>query len=225
MHTKTHARKEKQTEAHMCTMHCLTIVFLGGGCAGKVLFLAPTKPLVTQQIRACYEVMGIPQDHMVRRGTDSQAALANLSTLHICYTKPCNFRLASPLRRLTLSQKGGDERCVQSDQAAAPVEGEASVFCHPSIRHLRYRSWSLSCRGGELRSTHGLSTTTNNKQTCGWIATPEPLHIRTLSLPALKSPWLSFLCPDRLRGGRRGSQGHGLVLVRQLHQGAYCAEG
>ena len=28
---------------------------------GKVIFLAPTKPLVNQQIKACYEVMGIPE--------------------------------------------------------------------------------------------------------------------------------------------------------------------
>ena len=30
---------------------------------GKIVFLAPTKPLVAQQIEACYGVMGIPQDH------------------------------------------------------------------------------------------------------------------------------------------------------------------
>lgn len=32
--------------------------------SGKVVFMAPTKPLVTQQIEACYRVMGIPQSHM-----------------------------------------------------------------------------------------------------------------------------------------------------------------
>ncbi|XP_046711923.1 Fanconi anemia group M protein [Silurus meridionalis] len=32
--------------------------------AGKIVFLAPTKPLVAQQIEACYRVMGIPQQHM-----------------------------------------------------------------------------------------------------------------------------------------------------------------
>lgn len=31
---------------------------------GKIVFMAPTKPLVTQQIEACYKVMGIPQQHM-----------------------------------------------------------------------------------------------------------------------------------------------------------------
>ena len=29
---------------------------------GKVVFMAPTKPLVTQQIEACYNIMGIPQE-------------------------------------------------------------------------------------------------------------------------------------------------------------------
>ena len=28
---------------------------------GKVVFMAPTKPLVAQQIQACYNIMGIPQ--------------------------------------------------------------------------------------------------------------------------------------------------------------------
>lgn len=30
---------------------------------GKVIFMAPTKPLVAQQIEACYNIMGIPQIH------------------------------------------------------------------------------------------------------------------------------------------------------------------
>jgi len=29
----------------------------------KVVFLAPTKPLVAQQIEACFSIMGIPQEH------------------------------------------------------------------------------------------------------------------------------------------------------------------
>lgn len=28
---------------------------------GKVVFLAPTKPLVAQQISACYDIMGVPE--------------------------------------------------------------------------------------------------------------------------------------------------------------------
>lgn len=32
---------------------------------GKIVFLAPTKPLVAQQIDACYKVMGIPSVDMI----------------------------------------------------------------------------------------------------------------------------------------------------------------
>lgn len=44
--------------------------------AGKIVFLAPTKPLVAQQIEACYRVMGIPQQHM--------AELTGSSTALVC---------------------------------------------------------------------------------------------------------------------------------------------
>lgn len=32
---------------------------------GKVVFLAPTKPLVAQQINACHEIMGIPSEETI----------------------------------------------------------------------------------------------------------------------------------------------------------------
>ncbi|KAM3595007.1 uncharacterized protein V6R79_017061 [Siganus canaliculatus] len=41
--------------------------------SGKIVFMAPTKPLVAQQIEACYKVMGIPQAHMAEL-TGSTAA-------------------------------------------------------------------------------------------------------------------------------------------------------
>ncbi|KAM6180846.1 Fanconi anemia group M protein isoform 2-T2 [Erethizon dorsatum] len=41
--------------------------------SGKVVFMAPTKPLVTQQIEACYQVMGIPQTHMAEMTGSTQA--------------------------------------------------------------------------------------------------------------------------------------------------------
>ena len=31
--------------------------------SGKIIFLAPTKPLVAQQVKACYNIMGIPKEH------------------------------------------------------------------------------------------------------------------------------------------------------------------
>ncbi|XP_063103160.1 Fanconi anemia group M protein isoform X2 [Cavia porcellus] len=40
--------------------------------SGKVVFMAPTKPLVTQQIEACYQVMGIPQTQMAEMTGSTQ---------------------------------------------------------------------------------------------------------------------------------------------------------
>ena len=43
---------------------------------GKIVFQAPTKPLVTQQIEACHNVMGIPQEHSAEMtGNDHQLCL------------------------------------------------------------------------------------------------------------------------------------------------------
>lgn len=42
---------------------------------GRIVFLAPTKPLVAQQIEACYRVMGIPQQHMAELTGDADRFL------------------------------------------------------------------------------------------------------------------------------------------------------
>ncbi|XP_073494679.1 Fanconi anemia group M protein-like isoform X2 [Phyllobates terribilis] len=41
--------------------------------SGKIIFMAPTKPLVAQQIEACFRVMGIPQAHMAEMTGATQA--------------------------------------------------------------------------------------------------------------------------------------------------------
>ncbi|XP_053331318.1 Fanconi anemia group M protein [Spea bombifrons] len=41
--------------------------------SGKIVFMAPTKPLVAQQIEACFKVMGIPQGHMAEMTGSIQA--------------------------------------------------------------------------------------------------------------------------------------------------------
>lgn len=45
--------------------------------SGKIVFMAPTKPLVAQQIEACYKVMGIPQAHMAELTGDDHASKTN----------------------------------------------------------------------------------------------------------------------------------------------------
>lgn len=47
--------------------------------SGKIVFMAPTKPLVAQQIEACYKVMGIPQAHMAELTGDRLSQSIELS--------------------------------------------------------------------------------------------------------------------------------------------------
>ena len=51
---------------------------------GKVVFLAPTKPLVTQQIEACHNIMGIPQSHL---------AEMTGGWIHVCEILPLSLSL------------------------------------------------------------------------------------------------------------------------------------
>jgi Fanconi anemia group M protein len=41
---------------------------------GKVIFMAPTKPLVHQQIDSCYSVMGIPKEDTAELTGDYQSS-------------------------------------------------------------------------------------------------------------------------------------------------------
>ena len=48
---------------------------------GKIIFMAPTKPLVAQQIDACYNIMGIPQE--------DTAEMTGLQSLYLFYNGTC----------------------------------------------------------------------------------------------------------------------------------------
>ena len=50
-------------DVHSCCDHVQLLSLVPDYPQGKVVFLAPTKPLVAQQIEACYGVMGISQSH------------------------------------------------------------------------------------------------------------------------------------------------------------------
>ena len=52
---------------------------------GKILFVAPTKPLVAQQIEACYNVMGIPQEH----AAEMTGTVYILCVLYVCMCFLC----------------------------------------------------------------------------------------------------------------------------------------
>lgn len=51
--------------------------------SGKIVFMAPTKPLVAQQIEACYKVMGIPQAHMAELTGNNHDTKTRLSSFSL----------------------------------------------------------------------------------------------------------------------------------------------
>ena len=73
----------------------------------KIVFLAPTKPLVAQQIEACYGVMGIPQEHAAemtgvfrrREGSSTQRTLTKYAYLFIFFLTSGNL---PPKERVSL---------------------------------------------------------------------------------------------------------------------------
>jgi Fanconi anemia group M protein len=58
--------------------------------AGKIVFTAPSRPLVVQQIEACHNVMGIPQGFTINMtGQMSQPQRAeHLQSLRIFFVTP-----------------------------------------------------------------------------------------------------------------------------------------
>ena len=52
--------------------------------SGKVVFLAPTKPLVGQQIEACHNIMGIPQTHLAEMTGKEKFLSPFLPPLSVC---------------------------------------------------------------------------------------------------------------------------------------------
>lgn len=61
---------------------------------GKVVFLAPTRPLVTQQIEACYNIMGIPEtDTAEMSGKTNSSDRGNLwETRRVFFCTPQTFQ-------------------------------------------------------------------------------------------------------------------------------------
>ena len=66
--------------------------------SGKVVFLAPTKPLVAQQIEACHNVMGIPQKH-----STEMTGQFGLCVLSCVIFLSCFYQLGSDQKLTVLS--------------------------------------------------------------------------------------------------------------------------
>ncbi|XP_054909134.1 Fanconi anemia group M protein isoform X3 [Poeciliopsis prolifica] len=125
--------------------------------AGKIVFMAPTKPLVAQQIEACYKVMGIPQDHMAEL-TGSTAARQRQEvwkSKRIFFLTP--QVMVNDLSRDTCPAK--EIKCVVIDEAHKALGNHAycQVIRQLSSQTLQFRILALSATpGGDTKSVQSV---------------------------------------------------------------------
>ncbi|XP_034676196.1 DEAD-box ATP-dependent RNA helicase FANCM isoform X2 [Vitis riparia] len=80
---------------------------------GKIVFAAPSRPLVMQQIEACHNIVGIPQVKQVLQGELASGKLNEFSLLHLkCWRRIFNLLMAAPvqLRILALTATPGSKQ-------------------------------------------------------------------------------------------------------------------
>nr|XP_046268211.1 Fanconi anemia group M protein isoform X2 [Scatophagus argus] len=125
--------------------------------SGKIVFMAPTKPLVAQQIEACYKVMGIPQAHMAEL-TGSTAAKQRQEvwrTKRVFFLTP--QVMVNDLSRETCPAR--QVKCVVIDEAHKALGNHA--YCQV-IRQLgsqtqQFRILALSATpGGDTKSVQSV---------------------------------------------------------------------
>ncbi|XP_008398144.1 Fanconi anemia group M protein isoform X1 [Poecilia reticulata] len=125
--------------------------------AGKIVFMAPTKPLVAQQIEACYKVMGIPQDHMAEL-TGSTAAKQRQEvwkSRRVFFLTP--QVMVNDLSRETCPAK--EIKCVVIDEAHKALGNHAycQVIRQLSSQTLQFRILALSATpGGDTKSVQSV---------------------------------------------------------------------
>ncbi|KAM4724379.1 Fanconi anemia group M protein isoform 2-T2 [Anableps anableps] len=125
--------------------------------AGKIVFMAPTKPLVAQQIEACYKVMGIPQEHMAEL-TGSTAAKQRQEvwrSKRVFFLTP--QVMVNDLARDTCPAR--EIKCVVIDEAHKALGNHAycQVIRQLSSQTLQFRVLALSATpGGDTKSVQSV---------------------------------------------------------------------
>ncbi|XP_044023685.1 Fanconi anemia group M protein [Siniperca chuatsi] len=125
--------------------------------SGKIVFMAPTKPLVAQQIEACYKVMGIPQAHMAEL-TGSTAAKQRQEvwrTKRVFFLTP--QVMVNDLSRQTCPAQ--QVKCVVIDEAHKALGNHAycQVIRQLGSQTLQFRILALSATpGGDTKSVQSV---------------------------------------------------------------------
>ncbi|XP_076379745.1 FA complementation group M isoform X1 [Megalopta genalis] len=122
---------------------------------GKVVFLAPTKPLVAQQIFACYNVMGIPKTETVELTGATQPTQRKLawSKHRVIFATPQVFQndLEKNIAPADLI------KCVVIDEAHRALRKHSYCECIKILneKHKNYRILALSATpGNKLDNVH-----------------------------------------------------------------------
>ncbi|KAM9341532.1 Fanconi anemia group M protein [Symphorus nematophorus] len=128
--------------------------------SGKIVFMAPTKPLVAQQIEACHNVMGIPQAYMAEL-TGSTAAKQRQElwrTKHVFFLTP--QVMVNDLSRETCPAK--QVKCVVIDEAHKALGNHAycQVIRQLGSQNLQFRILALSATPG--RDTKSVQSVISN---------------------------------------------------------------
>ncbi|XP_076021603.1 Fanconi anemia group M protein [Genypterus blacodes] len=121
--------------------------------SGKIVFMAPTKPLVAQQIEACYKVMGIPQAHMAELTGSTAAAQRQevWKSRRVFFLTP--QVMVNDLSRDTCP--AGQVKCVVIDEAHKALGNHAycQVIRQLGSQTLQFRVLALSATpGGDTKS-------------------------------------------------------------------------
>uniref|UniRef100_A0A671VAZ7 ATP-dependent RNA helicase FANCM n=1 Tax=Sparus aurata TaxID=8175 RepID=A0A671VAZ7_SPAAU len=125
--------------------------------SGKIVFMAPTKPLVAQQIEACYKVMGIPQAHMAEL-TGSTAAKQRQEvwrTKRVFFLTP--QVMVNDLSRESCPAQ--QVKCVVIDEAHKALGNHAycQVIRQLGSQTLQFRILALSATpGGDTKSVQSV---------------------------------------------------------------------
>ncbi|KAM7403196.1 hypothetical protein PAMA_003900 [Pampus argenteus] len=125
--------------------------------SGKIVFMAPTKPLVAQQIEACYKVMGIPQEHMAElTGTTAAKQREEIwRSKRVFFLTP--QVMVNDLSRDTCPAQ--QVKCVVIDEAHKALGNHAycQVIKQLGSQTLQFRILALSATpGGDAKSVQSV---------------------------------------------------------------------
>jgi fanconi anemia group M protein len=131
----------------------------GGLPIGKVIFLAPTKPLVLQQIAACHDVMGIPEEDIAHLEGSvpaaKRSALWQLKRVFFCtpQTLMNDLQLDRCFAKMVV--------CIVFDEAhrASGNYAYCTVMQELSLQSNNFRVLALSATpGSDARKVQSVST-------------------------------------------------------------------